>query len=466
MRTLLSFLLITTGCSVDALDEEQPIERGGEATVSPSAIYELEAKHSGKVLDISAASTADGANVQQWVRNGTAAQRFRFEPTAAGFYVIRALASGKVLDVQDRRTNEGANVQQWTHWGGENQQWRVEDAGGGYVYVRARHSGMYLDVAWAAKHDGANVAQVRHYGSDAQKWKLIAVSSGAPSAPSGGSLPTRLRITSQCAEPVWIAHSDNVGDPQNVRLTKGQSYDYRIPDSGLSATRFWPKTGCDGGGHNCRIGDNGEGGGKPCPSTGCQPPVDSKFEATFAARGASAQTWYNLSQVDGYTLSFKVIPRGPGAESGSCVSSDCTALSLDRCPSGDDLSGGGRFPAYAREDLRVRDASGRVIACMAPCKKWNYPAPWGRGQSEAVEPGLHLCCPTPIDPTSGGCSIDKSCMTSEACSNPGDPLSVVHTDYVAEMRSMCPSAYSYAYDDAAGLHACSSQTQFEVIFCP
>jgi len=57
-------------------------------------------------------------------------------------------------------------------------------------------------------------------------------------------------------------------------------------------------------------------------------------------------------------------------------------------------------------------------------------------------------------------------MTSEACSNTGDPLSVVHTDYVAAMRSMCPSAYSYAYDDAAGLHACSSQTQFEVVFCP
>ena len=121
---------------------------------------------------------------------------------------------------------------------------------------------------------------------------------------------------------------------------------------------------------------------------------------------------------------------------------------------------------FKGQDLRVRDASGKVIACMAPCKKWNYPAPYGLGKSEAVDPGLHLCCPTPINPTTGGCNISKSCMTSEACSNAGDPLSVVHTDYVAAMRSMCPSAYSYAYDDAAGLHACSSQTQFEVIFCP
>ena len=460
MRTLLAtFLMLSTGCSVGALDEDET-ERAAEGTVSPSTIYELEAKHSGKLLDVASASTADGANIHQWTRNGTAAQRFKFEPVDGGFFVIRATVSGKVLDVEGRRTNEGANVQQWSYWGGANQQWKLEDAGSGYVYVRARHSGMYLDVAWAGKQDGANIAQVRHYGSDAQKWKLIPVSGPSPS-PSPTSLPTRLRITSRCSEPVWIAHSDNVSDPQNVRLTSGQSYDYKIPDGGLTATRFWPKTGCDGGGHNCRIGDNGEGGGKPCPSSGCQPPVDSKFEATFAPRGAADQTWYNLSQVDGYTLPFKVIPRGTGAEKGSCVTSDCSGLALDRCPGSEDLGAG-----YVNEDLRVRDASGRIIACMAPCKKWNYPAPWGKGRSEAVEPGLHLCCPTPIDPVSGGCTIDRSCMTSAACSNAGDPLSVVHTDYVAAMRSMCPSAYSYAYDDAAGLHACSSQTGFEVIFCP
>ena len=40
------------------------------------------------------------------------------------------------------------------------------------------------------------------------------------------------------------------------------------------------------------------------------------------------------------------------------------------------------------------------------------------------------------------------------------------TSYVAAIHAMCPSAYSYAYDDANGLHACSSSTAFEVTFCP
>jgi hypothetical protein len=280
------------------------------------------------------------------------------------------------------------------------------------------------------------------------------------------SLPTRLRISSNCAQPIWIAHSDNVPDAQNVMLARGQSHDYAIPAGGLPAVRFWPKTGCDAGGHACAIGDNGEGGGKPCGANGCQPPLDSKFEATFAAVGGAAETWYNLSQVDGYTLPFKVRPVGAGAEKGGCVSSDCSHLTLAGCPGDDNLSGGGAFPAYAHEDLRVRDAAGNVIACMAPCKKWNYPAPYGLGQSEASDPGLHLCCPTPLAPATGQCTAANGCMTSEACRAPADPRSVVHTSYVAAMHQMCPTAYAYSYDDAAGLHACPSSTSFEVTFCP
>ena len=66
----------------------------------------------------------------------------------------------------------------------------------------------------------------------------------------------------------------------------------------------------------------------------------------------------------------------------------------------------------------------------------------------------------------GQCTVANSCMTSEACRAPGDPRSVVHTSYVAAMHAMCPTAYAYSYDDAAGLHTCPSSTAFEVTFCP
>jgi len=183
-RTRLAPLLVTgclalAGCVAGAEDEPEVEAREAEG-VTAGAYYVLEAKHSGKALDVSAASTADGANVQQWVKNGTAAQQWRFDPVGDGYYVIRARCSGKALDVQDRASHEGANVQQWGYGGGANQQWRLEDAGNGYYYVRARHSGRYLDVAWGSQADGANVAQVNYYGSDAQKWRLVPVTPSTP----------------------------------------------------------------------------------------------------------------------------------------------------------------------------------------------------------------------------------------------------------------------------------------------
>lgn len=290
---------------------------------------------------------------------------------------------------------------------------------------------------------------------------------------------TRLRIGNRCAEPIWIAHSDNVPFEQNQRLAPGEYHDYAIADGGLASARFWPKLGCDATGHACRIGDTGEGGGAPCGPTGCHPPVDSKFEVTFAATGGSAAspagsrsdlprsgtaaqprpteprgsaaTFYNLSLVDGYTLPFTVTPVGPGAGQGACSASDCSTLTLDACPIQEDHVG----------DLRLAD-----IACLSPCKKWNYPAPYGLGRSESEDPGLHLCCPTPIDPGTGQCTAANGCMTPDACRAASDPLSVVHTDYVALIHGRCPTAYSYSYDDAAGLHACPAAAGFEVVFCP
>jgi hypothetical protein len=248
----------------------------------------------------------------------------------------------------------------------------------------------------------------------------------------------------------------------------GGFHDYDIPAGGLASARFWPKLGCGDDGHGCLVGDSGEGGGAPCGAMGCQPPLDSKFEATFAATGSADQTWYNLSLVDGYSLPFVVTPLGDGAGVGSCVASDCGALTLDACPGADDLGGGGLFPAYASVDLRVRHPAdqSRTIGCLSPCKKWNYPSPYGLGQPEAQDPGLHLCCPTPIDPASGNCTVANGCLGPDACRAAGDPLSVVHTDYVQLVHSRCPSAYAYSYDDAAGLHVCPSSTIFEIVFCP
>lgn len=461
----LTLSMSLAGACVMETESADENEQGAEFAVSaPIASGDYVIKTvTGRCLDVSGASVANGADVWEWSCNGTPAQVFKVTPVGDGYYKIVNIKSDKALDIRDVSNKENARLQQWGYGGGWNQQFKIVDRGNGKFSIHARHTDMVLDVFWGKTQDGTPIVQYPWAGRDNQIWTFHPVGAqGNGSNNNNGPLPTRLQVRNQCSHPIWVAHSANVPDAQNVKLYPGQARDYAIPDGGLNAVRVWPKVGCDDSGHNCKIGDSEA----PCPAGGCQPPVDSKFEASFAPKGAQAQTWYNLSQVDGYTLPFKVVPRGVGAGQGSCVVSDCSNLSLDACPGDENMSGGGKYPGYAHEDLRIWDGQGHIIGCLSPCKKWNYPGPWGLGQPENADPGLHLCCPTPIDPASGQCTAANGCMTPEACSNGADPVSVVHTQYVAKMHAMCPTAYSYSYDDAAGLHACPSETGFEVTFCP
>ncbi|MBI2389879.1 MAG: RICIN domain-containing protein [Deltaproteobacteria bacterium] len=241
MRAHLSTLFVPTcllfaSCAAPTAEDDVREAEG----ITPGVFYVLEAKHSGKVLDVAGASTADGANVQQWSRNGSAAQQWRFDPVGDGWYVIRARVSDKALDVKDRATFEGANVQQWGYVGGAHQQWRLEDAGGGYHYLRARHSGMYLDVAWAGKNDGANVAQVKFYGSDAQKWKLGPATTVSGSAIAAGDYELRMLHSGKCLDVPGSSGADG---------TKLQQWTC----NGSDAQRFRVSPVTDGGGGAWRI---------------------------------------------------------------------------------------------------------------------------------------------------------------------------------------------------------------------
>ncbi len=134
--------------------------------------YTITSKKSGKVVDVTNASTADGANIQQYQFNGNDAQFLRLEPAGNGYYFIISRKSGKVLDVEGSSTADSANVCQWTKHDGDNQKWKLEEAGDGYYYLINKKSRKALDVANGSTADGANIQQYTRNGTDAQKWKF------------------------------------------------------------------------------------------------------------------------------------------------------------------------------------------------------------------------------------------------------------------------------------------------------
>lgn len=147
----------------------------------------------GTRLDVKGASAADGANVQIYTSNGTAAQQWEFTYLGNGYYTIISKASGKALDVAGGSTESGTNVQQYTPNGTNAQQWMLKDAGEGYYYIVPKvNPSLCLDVDGAGTADKTNVGIYTANGTDAQKWRLDApaIFHTVTFNPNGGSVST------------------------------------------------------------------------------------------------------------------------------------------------------------------------------------------------------------------------------------------------------------------------------------
>jgi len=314
-----------------------------------------------------------------------------------------------------------------------------------------------------------------------------------PTPVASGPRPTQtadLRIINSCKTTLWFeGRYGGNGAPIPGQTTTstpalpGGYVDYTIPDTGLGGSRFWAKYGCDAYGKNCLVGDqmqywpNPPGG---CPAKGCTPPVDSLFEATWGCRpgtGCNSQnptTWFDTSQVDGWTIPYKLTPNGDTSgcdcNGPNCGFSgvDASRLDLANCPRNEDLSMGGINPSVSvlgvntslsSVDLRIIN-NGQVLGCLSPCKRLNWGVPYGLQQDESSGSTLWMCCPTP---TPDNCSPSNGCVSPLACR--AGPIE--KTQFVKAVHSMAPGIYSYSYDDGVGLHACpAGVVTYTMEFCP
>lgn len=202
---------------VSALVSLQP---ANAATIDTSAHYQLVSRHSGKAIDITDLSTADGAAVQQWTRTNNANQQFQFVDAGGGYYKIRNRHSGKLIEIAAASTADGANVVQWPDNGGTNQQFRVADTDSGFVKLVNRKSGKPLDVVGWSTADGGRISQYADHGGANQQWQLVKVGS-TPAPKYAGYLFTHFTGEGTATgEQVYFALSQG-NDPTRWRQLNG-----------------------------------------------------------------------------------------------------------------------------------------------------------------------------------------------------------------------------------------------------
>lgn len=97
-------------------------------------------------------------------------QRFRLEPVSGGYVRIVAQHSGKVLDVSGISTANGAPIVQWDWWRGDNQRFWAESYGFNELKLAAKHSGKVLDVTGFAVGNGAVIQQWDWLSGANQRW--------------------------------------------------------------------------------------------------------------------------------------------------------------------------------------------------------------------------------------------------------------------------------------------------------
>ncbi|MQL84382.1 hypothetical protein Taro_016886 [Colocasia esculenta] len=219
----------------------------------------------------------------------------------------------------------------------------------------------------------------------------------------------QLILVNNCNESVWPAALGGAGQPTpeggGFHLGVGEEAVFDVP-SGWSG-RIWGRQGCcfdDQGKGSCDSGDCG--GLLRCGGAGGAPPA-SVVEMTLGT-AKSGLHYYDVSLVDGFNLPVAMAPVGGGV---GCGVAACEVDLNEYCPS----------------KLEVKKG-GKVVGCRSAC--------------------LAL-------------KADRYCCTGEY----GSPKSCKATLFSHLFKSICPRAYSFAFDDSSSLRTCRA-SRYLITFCP
>ena len=191
--------------------------------------------------------------------------------------------------------------------------------------------------------------------------------------------------------------------------------------------------------------------------------------AEFTLATASGQTFYDISLVDGYNLPIGIVSLY--TESGNSTLTDVPPNLTNPVCIGTSsfLSGVG-----SQDDAELGSNSSYIIpleekVTPSDVSRW---CPWDLQVSPPTKPGDGVY-PYPddtiqrpvFDPCYSACA--KYNRPSDCCSGSYDNPNVCKpSQYSTEAKTVCPDAYSYAFDDQTSTFIIPSGGGFQVIFCP
>ena len=143
--------------------------------VLPGYVYNLQNVNSGKSLDVSAANTANGSDVAQYITTPESLwQRWCIKYIGNGEYKIMDMNSGKLLSISGSSTANKANCHIWADDGTTGQIFKIVQNSDGTLTFLSKCSGYTkaLGVLNSGTANGDTVVQLTADGSNNQKFRF------------------------------------------------------------------------------------------------------------------------------------------------------------------------------------------------------------------------------------------------------------------------------------------------------
>ncbi|KAK4992586.1 hypothetical protein LTR66_006237 [Elasticomyces elasticus] len=294
---------------------------------------------------------------------------------------------------------------------------------------------------------------------------------------SGGSIP--LMVTNMCNDTIYPGINTQGGQgpqSQGFELQSGANNTQYVSENWQG--RVWGRT-------NCSFNSQGTGpsgnGYQACNTGDCNGVVNCSVTgntpvtlAEFTLDGGDGQTYYDISLVDGYNLpmaivllplsnaSFQAIP--PNLTNPSCIG---TVGDFNPSQSYSPYSDGQQATFLGTNSSSPLPFANNIsYSDVANWCPWDLQVSPPKGPGDGVYPYPDSTIQRPIfNPCLSACARYNS--DSDCCNGKyNSPTSCSPNYYSTAAKSVCPDAYSFAYDDQTSTFIIPAGAGFAVVFCP